>query len=285
MKHKLFVSLVLITMCGSIPLVHAGKVGDFFPVTGQSIQRTQLGITLVPVPYALSVQLGSLISEGQGVMLQSVAKNSPADRAGLQVFDIIISANGQKIYSPAQFAGLVRATRENNSLQLEIVHQGKLKTVAVAPELVDIPDYAQRRYPVWPMLEHSYRPPMAEFFRNQQRALSSQDWAWDSFESVQVKTLPEGRYHAEISYKDKEGVVKEFTFEGEREEIFEQIKQRDELPQDKQQALLNVLNTEPESMFDSPKFNDAFFNTPFWYREFGRDHFFNRGFSTNTGRN
>lgn len=69
-------------------------------------------------------------------------------------------------------------------------------------------------------------------------------------QAVQVYTLPDGRYHAEIHYQDKTDDTRQYTFEGSKEEIRQQLAQSG-LPEERKQAVLNALDGNPADMFGS----------------------------------
>lgn len=232
-------------------------------------QSGWLGVTLAPVPAALAAQLSHVIPTGQGVLVGSVTPDSPAAKAGLQANDVLLTFNDQQLYSSAQLAGLVRGTSPQTNVQMNVVQKGQLKNIAV--NITARPQQATSNYqqPFWQQIPGVQNAP-----QNQ-----AQNLAWDSFESVQVKTLPDGRYHAEVSYKDQSNENRNFTFEGEREEIIEQIKQQKDLPDDKKQALLNALNMQPGMLF--PNINrslDQFFQQPLFQQNPFDDPFFKQDF-------
>jgi hypothetical protein len=66
-------------------------------------------------------------------------------------------------------------------------------------------------------------------------------------QAVQVYTLPDGRFHAEINYQDQANATRKFTFEGSKEEIRQQLTQSG-LPEDRQQAVLQALDMRPGAM-------------------------------------
>lgn len=234
-------------------------------------QTTWLGVILATVPPALSAQLDSLIPSGQGVLVQSVIPNSPAAKAGIKNNDVLLNFGDQKLYSPSQLSGLIKATQSGKSVEMQIVSQGQLKTITVTLEAQQGLPQTSQRSPFWQQIPPTSRlaPPTI------QGGQLNNTTAWDSFESVQVKTLPNGSYHAEVSYKDSNNETKKFTFEGKREEIITQIQKQKDLPKDKQQALLDALNMQPSqsfrSLFNDPLFQGNPFNDPFFRNMMPRD--------------
>jgi len=241
------------------------------PVQQAAAGKTSwLGVALGKVPPALSAQLGALIPAGQGVMIKAVDANSPAAKAGLQRHDILLAMGDQKLYSAQQLSALVKAAKPGSQVTFQGVHQGELKQINVTLGGRSVPNYRhqwQQPRPVNPLMPPALRG------GSQQQNLS-----WDSFESVEVKMLPDGRYHAEVAYKDENGDQKSFTFEGKREEIIKQIQEQQELPVQKRRALLNALNMRPDAVFNQPFFHGNFFNDPFFYDGYGADPFFRHGF-------
>ncbi len=292
---KLKISKAVLPLAVILPVLSVNADPESWTLTDNQKQQAQpqpqaqqawLGVSLTRVPEVLSSQLGDVIPEGQGVMIGSVSQGSPAASAGIQNFDIVLSMGDQKIYSAEQFSGLVRAAQPESKVTLKIVRQGKLKEISVKLGKHAVPDSAARSWGQQPPMMH---PPMPQrmmpppmipppAMNNGGHNNTSRDLAWDSFESVRVQTLADGRYRAEISYKDEKGKTKNLTFEGKRDELESLIKKQDGLPQEKKQALLNALNMNPDAIFNQPQWGANFFNDPFFRNGFGNDPFFQRGF-------
>lgn len=247
------------------------QVNQSAPVQVQA--KGWLGVRLDQVPQALSVQLAHLIPQGQGVLVQSVDSGSAAEKAGLKPYDVLLSYNDQKLYSMEQLARLVANTKPDTPVAIQVVQQGKLKTM----------NATIAKHPVQPKTAQAYQPWWQQNLPTLQNKNNTKLFGWDSFESINVKTLADGRYHAEVTYKEGDE-QKNFVFEGKKEELIEQIKASKDLPTEKQEALLNALNgqTSPNvgQMFNHPFFqgqnplmNDPFFqgnpfvNDPFFQQQ------------------
>jgi len=245
------------------------------------LHRGWLGVYLRPVPDALAAQLADLMPAGEGVLVDEVEEGSPAAKAGVQAHDILLALGDQKLYSPAQLSRLVGSGKAGGEVDLQLIHAGKLQTVKVA--ITPRSPSAMARPAPYP--RHSYGRAMP---RPPQRAPGAQarpiaPLAWDSFESVEVKTLQDGRYHAEVSFKNDKNETKTFTFEGKKEDIIAQINEQADLPKEKREALLDALNMNERDLmrpfrslfqhgnpFNDPFFNenpfdDSFFQNPFFY--------------------
>ena len=287
MKKTLLLPIAAAMLGLQSPLVLAQANTASTPATAAINQRHDgwLGVYIRPMPGALTAQLSGLMPSGEGILVAQVQPQSPAAKAGIEANDILLSLDGQKLYSPAQLTRLVASSKAGKQVDLKVIRHGKV---------IDIKAQIGQR------ADQGYQPPRP-FFRppampqphfntvphripkiqpHQTPAL-----AWDSFESVEVKTLKDGRYHAAVSFKDKNNEVKNFTFEGKKEEIVQQIKQQKDLPDDKRTALLNALNMDvkpgklpfkapwlPGNPFNDPFFNNAPFDQSWW-----RDPFFSNG--------
>ena len=68
--------------------------------------QAYLGVGVEAVPSALEKQLPTL--NNQGVLIAEVAKDSPAQHAGLKPYDILVSYDDHQLYSPEQLVKLVQ---------------------------------------------------------------------------------------------------------------------------------------------------------------------------------
>ncbi|MGD8664926.1 MAG: Do family serine endopeptidase [Desulfobacterales bacterium] len=71
------------------------------------------------------------IESKKGVFVADVFEGDPADQAGIQVRDIILSVNGEKIETSRQLTGIIAKIPVNDSAKIKILHNGKEKTVNV----------------------------------------------------------------------------------------------------------------------------------------------------------
>lgn len=237
---------------------------------GAVSQRAWLGVSLKPVPEALSRQLSSVIPDKQGVLIQSVMPNSPADKAGLKAYDIILGLGDQKIYSAQQLVGLITSSKPGNQVALNVVRDGKLQTINVTLEGRPVMPSASHRpwfggqhpaRPHWPRMPGFGQQPYSRPYFSQPpfpapvlpktplspKALGQAN-VMQQFESIQIRSLDGDRYHAEVEYQENGGEKKKFTFEGKYDEIREQIKNNKELPESKKNSLLNALKNNPDQL-------------------------------------
>jgi Do/DeqQ family serine protease len=76
---------------------------------------------------------------GSGVIITQIENDSPADKAGLLVGDVVVSANGRKIRTPAEMDNLVGLLQIGQSVDLKLYRQGKEKNLSAVIQLIEIP--------------------------------------------------------------------------------------------------------------------------------------------------
>lgn len=127
----------------------AGELFAFSPVQGQGQRSNELSQDGVKPP----AQIGFLgvgvtdvdpdrvsrlkLNEERGVEVTRVGEDSPADKAGIEPGDVILSYSGENVLSSPQFVRLVRETPPGRKVKLQLWRNEKTHiiwvTVGVAP--------------------------------------------------------------------------------------------------------------------------------------------------------
>ena len=81
----------------------------------------------------LSRQLGEFfgVKDGEGILVRSVEKGSPAEKAGIKAGDVIIRADNEKLSDRADLSHVLRNHREGGKLSLGIVRDKREQTIVV----------------------------------------------------------------------------------------------------------------------------------------------------------
>jgi hypothetical protein len=116
MKRTWLLCMVGICGCAVSPAVMAAQDAPW------------LGCRIGPTPKALDAQL---MLGGGGAMVLNVAKESPADKAGLERYDVIVKLGKEAVKTPEQLIDMIQKHEVGEKIDLGIVHQAKEKTVAV----------------------------------------------------------------------------------------------------------------------------------------------------------
>jgi serine protease Do len=127
-------------------LVASGAGAAFLPpVHGQSSTRTvapraleilggrgsQIGVTIRDVEES-DAKTGKLTAQA-GVVIEDVAEDSPASRAGIKKGDIVVEFDGERVRSVRQFTRLVQETPAGRKAQASVVRDGQRINVTVEP--------------------------------------------------------------------------------------------------------------------------------------------------------
>jgi serine protease Do len=128
-------------------LVAAGSAGAAFlpPVHGQSTPRavapraldlfggrgSQIGVTIRDVEDD-DAKAGKMVGQG-GVVIDDVAEDSPASKAGLKKGDIVVEFDGERVRSVRQFTRLVQETPAGRRTQASVVRDGQKINVTLEP--------------------------------------------------------------------------------------------------------------------------------------------------------
>jgi S1-C subfamily serine protease len=115
----------------TIPNATVERVVDALLTRGH-VARAYLGVAMQPVRLTRSVteRLG-LGEDARGVLVVMVESDSPADRAGLLVGDIIVSAGGEPMTEPQDIAEILGAENVGATLALSVVRGGERREIDV----------------------------------------------------------------------------------------------------------------------------------------------------------
>lgn len=90
---------------------------------------TYMGVSSSPPPRELAPHLP--IPEDTGLVIDFVAKDSPADKAGLKQSDVLAKLDDQIIIHPRQLSVLVANHKEGDSVKITYVRKGQLQETNV----------------------------------------------------------------------------------------------------------------------------------------------------------
>ncbi len=110
-----------------------------------------IGVTLAPVPAVLGSHLNL---DGEHLMIFNVAEDSPADKAGIEQYDVIVAFNGKSVGGKAdEFSGRIRKLALGDKAELVIVRGGAKKTLSIVPVRRPNLDTIKYKYKVEPQDE------------------------------------------------------------------------------------------------------------------------------------
>jgi serine protease Do len=90
-------------------------------------------------------QLADFFGVKDGVLVKSVIRNSPAEKAGLRAGDVIVKVDDSKVTTTREITSVLRSNRTKNSFTLTVVRNKK-----EMPVTVTLPDRNGRANPLAP---------------------------------------------------------------------------------------------------------------------------------------
>lgn len=88
-----------------------------------------LGVDAKAVPPAVRAQLG--LKEGHGVLIKSITSSSPAEKAGLKRWDVVLQFGDTEVDTPKTLQRLVRRTSPGQKISINVVRKGKPLTLTL----------------------------------------------------------------------------------------------------------------------------------------------------------
>jgi serine protease Do len=108
----------------AIPINAANEVVDELIKKGKVI-RAWLGVYMRDVDERIANYLDLPIAEG--VVILEVVKDSPAEKMGIQKYDVIRSINDKKIETSSEISEMVQKMKPGNAITVKIYREGKTK--------------------------------------------------------------------------------------------------------------------------------------------------------------
>ena len=128
-------------------------------------QVTYLGVRTESLPSAMSKQLS--LPMGLHLSVVRVGPDSPAEKAGLREFDVLLKLDEQILVNEDQLKKLVRLQRPQDPITLKVLREGKLLNVVVVLEETQVPKetYSSSGNPL--MHDRSNRPMRNPFLHDE----------------------------------------------------------------------------------------------------------------------
>ena len=112
-----------VTIDGAEPPASPDQPDNAPPPDASQDQGGWLGVHTVPLHDALRDQLD--IPQDKGILIEFVAANGPAAKAGLQPNDIILSLNNKPVSDVADFKARLKSLPKGTSISMDCLRKGK----------------------------------------------------------------------------------------------------------------------------------------------------------------
>ena len=119
----------------AIPIEVAMDVADQLKTTGH-VSRGWLGVLIQDVTRDLAESFG--MKQPRGALVAKVLPNSPAEAAGIEVGDVIVSFDGQNVVKSSSLPPIVGGSKVGVQIPVEIIREARRKTIKV--KLGELPE-------------------------------------------------------------------------------------------------------------------------------------------------
>jgi len=109
----------------AIPIDVAMDIANQLRTTGR-VTRGRIGVVIQEVNRDLATSFG--LDRARGALVNSVEKGSPADKAGVEASDIIVTFDGKTVESSSDLPRIVGSTRPGSQSSVEVWRKGAKKT-------------------------------------------------------------------------------------------------------------------------------------------------------------
>ncbi|MFO7891217.1 MAG: trypsin-like peptidase domain-containing protein [bacterium] len=115
----------------AIPVNRAKEILPELKKIGKIDRSFSTGLEVKNLSFTTALRLG--ISPGDGVIVSGIVNGSPADHSNIKVGDVVVMINKQRISSTYDVKQVINRIdiRENNTLELVIYRNGKLKQISL----------------------------------------------------------------------------------------------------------------------------------------------------------
>jgi S1-C subfamily serine protease len=97
------------------------------------VRRPFIGVAVQPVALSAAVVSRLELASGGALVIISVADESPAERAGLLVGDVLIGVEGRPLARPVDLLDGLANVAEGRSVTIDVLRGGARKTISVTP--------------------------------------------------------------------------------------------------------------------------------------------------------
>jgi S1-C subfamily serine protease len=96
------------------------------------VRRPFIGVAVQPVALSAALSKQHQISGDSGLMIVSIADNSPAEKGGILLGDLLLEAGGHRLSRPDDLLDAL-AAKQDEPVSLKVLRGGVLKTISITP--------------------------------------------------------------------------------------------------------------------------------------------------------
>ncbi|NUN70681.1 MAG: trypsin-like peptidase domain-containing protein [Bacteroidetes bacterium] len=116
----------------ALPINRVKSIVEELQQKGKVERNFWTGIDVRPVDTQIARYFG--LKQAQGVIVSDVQKNSPADRAGILIADIIVEINGERIITTDNMMSIMQESRAGDTWKVKVYRDKKIVTIELLLE-------------------------------------------------------------------------------------------------------------------------------------------------------
>jgi S1-C subfamily serine protease len=97
------------------------------------VRRPFIGIAVQPVALSAALTKQHQISGDRGLLIVSIADNSPAEQGGVLIGDVLLEAGGRRLSRPDDLLDALSETAQAAAVNLNVLRGGAMKTLSITP--------------------------------------------------------------------------------------------------------------------------------------------------------
>ena len=217
---------------------------------------TFLGVSASTLPQRMSEQMD--LPAGAHLCVDQVSPNSPAEQAGLKLYDVLLQLDDQILINSSQLKVLVRMKKPGDLITLKLLRRGEPKTLEVTLSETDVPIITRRNPRSFGDLDDFFSTSQPRDFESLFPGLDAdlQDLLQKHITRIpDISSLPKPRVYPNDSDNPLHGMplegIQEFSFSSTNKQIV--VSDEDgtiELSLKDGVKYLKVTNAEGEILFD-----------------------------------
>ncbi len=125
----------------AIPIDEAMRVAEQLRTNGRVV-RGRIGVQIAPVTKEVAEAIG--LGQPRGALVQSVEKDGPADKAGVEAGDIILRVDGRAVEKSGDLPRIIGGTKPGTKSSLQVHRRGNTRDIVITVAEFE-PDRAARR--------------------------------------------------------------------------------------------------------------------------------------------
>ena len=112
----------------AIPINVATEIADQLKKSGK-VSRGRIGVIIQEITAELAESFD--LSETNGALIVSIQKNGPADKAGIEIGDVVLNFDGVDVASSSDLPRMVGNTKPDTKVLMKVLRSGEIKKISI----------------------------------------------------------------------------------------------------------------------------------------------------------